>query len=204
METLSLSWFKKRTAVINKLLQTTAKRARTKKGKQIVTYSPLEEYKAYRRALERGETTRFVEQYRQDPRGAIGKETYTEGLAARQSLADVWGALATANYKVSALVTLAGEPNIYIDGDGRLWRFLGIDTAVGKIMYTPIYWATPELRRTSEAKEEDDIRPPLRRLTASIANREISKTAKEINQRKSGSASAGGTGTSPYAYQDVE
>lgn len=198
METLSLSWFKKRTAIVNKLLQTTAKRARTKKGKQIVTYSPSEEYKAYRRALERGETTRFVEQYRQDPRGAAGVAAYTEGIAARQALADTWGNLASANWRVRALVNLAGDTDVYIDGSGGLWRLL---TDNGRAAYAPIDVRTGV---TEYGRAIAQPPPPVRQLTPATANREISETAKRINQRKSGSASAGGTGTSPYAYQDVE
>lgn len=194
--TYSLSWFKKRTAEINRLLRTTATVRRTRKGRQIVTYSPAEEYRLYQAAQRRGETTAFVQRFRQDPRSAAGVATYREeGGVLNLELRRVWAPLAAKNFYVANLLNNAGDPDVFADGAGELWRRVLMDDGTAR------YVRILPMGRLGDRPILSPP-PPLRPLTTKLANQLAAARARKINTRKSGAGGAGGGGSPTEEYMD--
>lgn len=192
--TYSLSWFKKRTAEINKVLRTAQTRT---KGRKWGTYRPTEEYKAYQRARAAGGTTEFVRAFGQDPRSAAGRATYrsAESIAINSEVRRVWAPLAAKNFYVADLMSNMGDPDVFADASGELWRReIGTKT---KYDYRKIL----PMGRLGEWTVEAPP-PPLRQLTPQLANKLAAERAKKINQRRSGAHGAGGGGTPTESYED--
>lgn len=191
--TYSLSWFKKRTAEINKVLRTAQTRT---KGRKWGTYRPTEEYKAYQRARAAGGTTEFVRAFGQDPRSAAGRAAYrsAESISINSEVRRVWAPLAAKNFYIANLMSNMGDQDVFVDAFGELWRRIW---GAKKYTYVQIL---PMGRLGTNAIETPP--PPLRQLTPQLANKLAAERAKKINQRRSGAHGAGGGGTPTESYED--
>lgn len=114
--TYSYSWFKKRTAYVNKMLSVGEKpryyQSGPKKGQKIGMYSPDVEYKAYHKQAALGKTTTFVERYAADPRSEKGMLSLNVELKA-MSIAN-WDNFMRANYHAALLGSIMNEKDYVI------------------------------------------------------------------------------------------
>ena len=195
----SLSWFKKRTAALNKALHTntTVKYQRT-------TYSPQAEYAAAKMAARVGATTEFVQMFSQDPRSKTGRAGYSAiGTLTAYAVRRTWAPLAARNYYIARLLNHMGDPDVVVDGNGNLWRVIYEDRIINGKPKTLEFYAPYESPDRLGTNKVATIPPPIRQLTPELANRLAAERARKINSRKDGSHSQDGDGSPFDSYLDM-
>lgn len=182
--TYSLSWFKKRTAYVNRTLRTTPSLNRAAKGKPILTYSPKEEYQKYQRARMQGYSTTFVNLYSADPRSEKGRSATYSSTGA--TLRQVWEKFGEANSYARFILDHVDDPNVLITSDGSLYRVEVTGPRGGKT-YVKI-----GLRGTAETRLN---RRPAGAVPLSIsrASKALADQAKRIKKYRQGAAAGGGS-----------
>lgn len=186
----SLSWFKKRTAQINKELRVVAQYSH-KKGARIGFYSPTVEYQRYQLYKDSG-GTEFVKLYGKtgDFRSAAGRAAVSAGESA--DIRRVWHKFADRNKIARAILDWLGTPDVVVnEKTGRIYR-VEIDKD-GKKHYTRLL----DHGKTEALKG----RPPanLTPLDNTSASRALANKAKEVKKRKD----TGGGGGANGEYQNV-
>lgn len=185
----SLSWFKKRTAQINRELRSTTYRGRR------VTYSPTAEYREYQKKRAEGGTTPFVSRYGGlgDFRSASGRAAVSSGIS--ESLEWIWRPFAQANRTAAAILDNVNRPGVVINPNSlRVFRqVVGED---GKIHYVQLL----DHGRERNAKGRIGATIPLDNSAASQA---LAKKAKDVKKRTSRTPDNGGAGGAIGGYQDL-
>lgn len=188
--TYSLSWFKKRTAQINRELRSTTYRGRR------VTYSPTAEYKAYRESMAKyGAPSAFVRRYGGlgDFRSASGRAAVSAGIA--EQLEWIWRPFANANRAAAAILDHVNQPGVVINTrTGRIFRQeVGKDGKVHYIQLLDHGRERPAVGRVGEVVPLDN----------SSASRALAKKAKDVKKRTARTPSEGGAGGAVGGYQDL-
>lgn len=187
--TYSLSWFKKRTAQINRELRST-----TYQGTR-VTYSPTAEYREYQKKRAEGRTTSFVARYGGlgDFRSASGRAAVSAGIAER--LEWIWRPFANANRAAAAILDHVNQPGVVINTrTGRIFRqVVGKDGKVHYIQLLDHGRERPAVGRVGEVVPLDN----------SSASRALAKKAKDVKKRTARTPSEGGAGGAVGGYQDL-
>lgn len=184
----SLSWFKKRTAQINREL-----RGGRKKG--VATFSPRAEYKKQQAYAARGDVSPFVRRYGGggDFRSASGSAAISSGVSL--TLIDIWEPFAMANKSARAILDHLGEPGLLINTNtGAIYRVTA--DKKGNKHYTRL------LDHGQEAPIKG--RPPasLKNLSNETAAVALAKKAKDVKRRTARTSKDGGGGALG-GYQDL-
>lgn len=161
MPTYSLSYFKKRTAAINKELGT--------------SYSPTYLWKTQARS----DTARLIASVA-DPRAKGVRPTadpfkITAQQAAGRLMADKWANLATANNYTAVVANMAGLPDVYITGG----------TGKGARIYQVIAGEIVEINpftRSMRTLTSTEIPGGARKLTLAEGNRLLQSHAKNLKK----------------------
>ena len=188
--TYSLSWFKKRTAQINRELRST-----TYQGKR-VTYSPTGEWREYHSQMAKyGRPSTFVAIYggKGDERSAKGRAEVAAGIS--EKLEWVWRPFANANNVAAAILDHVNQPGVVINSNTlRVFRsYVGDD---GKVHYIQLL----DHGHERPARGGPGQVVPLDNTTSSRA---LAKKAKQVKERTSRTHSGGGAGGAVGGYQDL-
>ena len=184
----SLSWFKKRTAQINRELSG-GKRGRA-------TFSPTAEYRKQQAAEARGDVSPFVKMYggAGDYRSAAGRAAVSEQTST--TLNYIWEQFANANKAARAILDHLGEPFVKINPRTcKIYReYVGKD---GKTHYIQLLDHGHE--RPMKGRPPAGLVP----LTNETASAALAKKAKDVKKRTARTPSEGGAGGAIGGYQDL-
>lgn len=188
--TYSYSWFKKRTAQLNKEFAG-GRSARRRK----ITFSPKNEWEKFKAAQVRGETTAFVRKFggKGDFRSARGAAAVSaEGISA---LRYIWGPFGDANKKAAAILDHVGKDGVFINPRTRR-IFQPYKDDKGVTHYR-------ELLALGKVKERAGNPGYLEPLTVQTASAALIAQAKAVKKRKAGAKGAGGGGGAYENYQEL-
>lgn len=188
--TYSLSWFKKRTAQINRELRST-----TYRGTR-VTFSPTDEYNEYRESMRKyGAPSAFVRRYGGlgDFRSASGRAAVSEAVS--ETLEWIWRPFAKANKTAAAILDHVNQPGVVINPNTlRVLRpYVGKD---GKVHYIQLL----DHGHEKPAGGKIGYTVPLDNSAASHA---LAKKAKDVKKRTARNNKEGGSGGATGGYQDL-
>lgn len=188
--TYSLSWFKKRTAQINRELRSTTYRGRR------VTYSPTGEWREYHSHMAKyGRPSTFVAIYggKGDERSAKGRSEVAASIS--EKLEWIWRPFAKANKTAAAILDHVNQPGVVINPNTlRVFRpYVGKD---GKVHYIQLL----DHGHEKPAGGKIGYTVPLDNSAASQA---LAKKAKDVKKRTARNNKEGGHGGATGGYQDL-
>lgn len=184
--TYSLSWFKKRTAQINRELGTKA-------------YSPSVEYRKYLDAVASGRTTRFVGLYSAsgDYRSRTGRANISQ--AATGDLLARWEGFGNANILGGAILRWVGYSGAYIDtSTGYVWVEVQQDDGTVWVRGYPDYIAP---RNSDTVTKKPSGLVPLTNRSATVV---LTLLAEKVKARTSRGASGNiGDAVGGYLHEEL-